>query len=61
VNYTKTNKEVSLDLPGVQNIKAIRQYITTADAEENMKPYPVDTIMKVMLKPKSITTIIIDQ
>jgi O-glycosyl hydrolase len=61
MNYTKTNKEVSLELPAVQQIKAVHQYVTTAHAAENMKPYPVDTIKKIMLKPRSIVTLVIDQ
>ena len=61
INYTKTSREVSLELPGVHQIKAIRQYVTTADNEENMKPCPIDSIKKVMLKPRSIVTLVIDQ
>jgi O-glycosyl hydrolase len=61
VNYTDSSKEVRLELPGVKKINAIRQYVTTAHAEENMKLYSIDTIKNIILKPRSIVTITIDK
>lgn len=61
VNYTTMDKPVTLQLAGAGKAKSIRQYITTGKAEDNMKPYPLSSLEKIQLPPRSITTIIVER
>jgi O-glycosyl hydrolase len=61
VNYTQANKEIRLEISGVKKIKSIKQYVTTADADDNMKPYRLSSIKKVVLQPRSIVTIVVER
>ncbi|MVN22550.1 glycoside hydrolase [Mucilaginibacter arboris] len=60
VNYTQASKELNLEIPGVKKVKSIRQYVTTAKADDNMKPYVLSSIKKVVLQPRSIVTIVVE-
>ena len=60
INYTNHQKDMKLELDGVKKIKALSQYVTTASPDDNMKNYPIQSIEKILLKPRSITTIVID-
>jgi O-glycosyl hydrolase len=60
LNYTELTREISLEIPGLKK-KAIRQYVTSANEADNMKPYPVSGNKKVMLKPRSVTTFVINR
>jgi O-glycosyl hydrolase len=61
INYSETEKEIDLETPGIKKIKNIRGYLTTANADDNMKPYPIKSIKKITLPPRCIATIIIEQ
>ncbi len=60
INYANQQKEISLELVGAKTIKSIRQYITTAGEDDNMKSFPVESIKNILLKPRSIATIVIE-
>lgn len=59
INYTDSTREVNLRLPGVKRIRSISQYITSADEGDDMKPYPVQQLQKISLKPRSISTVVV--
>lgn len=61
VNYTSSDKTIALDLRGAKKIKSARQYVTTASAEDNMKRYPLASPAAIPLKPRSITTVVLEQ
>jgi hypothetical protein len=61
VNYTSAPKEITLDIADFEKIKTIRQYITTASDEDNMKPYQVTSLKKLLLRPRSINTVVIQR
>lgn len=60
INYTELSKEISLKTPGIK-MKGVKQYVTAANADDNMKPYPVNSIENITLKPRSIATFVIDR
>jgi O-glycosyl hydrolase len=60
VNYTGSAKEIKLEMPGIKKIKGVEQFVTTASADDNMKPYPVNSIKSISLFPRSIATIVIE-
>jgi hypothetical protein len=60
INYTELSKEISLKTPGIK-MKGVKQYVTAANADDNMKPYPINSIKKITLKPRSIATFVIDR
>jgi len=60
VNYTKESKEISLELKGAKTNK-VKYYRTTANEGNNMKPYPLSSIGKMNLEPRSIATIVIQR
>jgi len=60
VNYTTDSKDVALEVSGVKKIKTIKQYITTGSEEDNMNSYPITSLKKLSLKPRSITTVVIE-
>jgi O-glycosyl hydrolase len=59
VNYTKDKKEINIDVSGKTG--AVKLYRTTANAGDDLKPYPLASINKIMLEPRSITTIVINK
>ena len=59
VNYTNSPKEISLKLQAAGKAGTIKYYRTTANLDDNMKPYPLSSLDKVMLEPRSIATIVI--
>lgn len=61
VNYTTSFKVITLQMPGVKKRKNIKQYVTTANTEDNMKLYPLLSLKNLRLQPRSITTIIIEK
>jgi len=46
-------------LPGVKNVSSLKQFVTSAAAGDNMTSYPLDSIKNILLKPRSIATIVI--
>jgi O-glycosyl hydrolase len=60
INYAYQQKEIKLALGGVNSIKSIRQYVTTGSEDDNMKYYPVASIKKLLVRPRSIVTLVID-
>ncbi|MEO5683244.1 MAG: glycoside hydrolase [Chitinophagaceae bacterium] len=60
INYTKAGKAISLSLPGSKKIKKMQQYITTANAGDNMKPYALASTNNIQLQPRSITTFVLE-
>lgn len=61
VNYTTSSRDILLDMPGVKRMKNRRQYVTSAGAEDNMRLYPLPSLKKIALKPRSIITIVISR
>lgn len=61
VNYSSSTKDIQLQMPGVRKIKRVKQYVTTVSAEDNMRRYPVTSVKKIQLKPRSITTVIVER
>ncbi len=61
INYTGSGRQIDLQVPGVEKIKRIKQYVTTATSDDNMKPYPLNSIKNITLQPRSITTIVVEQ
>lgn len=59
INYTQSTKEIGLQIPGVEKIKMVKQFVTTAAATDNMKPLPLSSIKNISLQPRSIVTIIL--
>jgi O-glycosyl hydrolase len=59
INYTGVEKTIDLNLPELKKWKSLQLFVTSADANDNMKPYPLTTIKKVVMKPRSIATIVI--
>ena len=59
INYSSLPKEIKLELPGVKNISSLKQFVTSAAAGDNMTSYPLDSIKNILLKPRSIATIVI--
>lgn len=59
VNYTEASKEVKLVIPDVKKIKEIRQFVTSESPNDNMKFYPLNSIENVVLRPRSIATIVL--
>jgi len=60
INYSSQQRDINLALNGVKKIKSLRQYVTTGGADDNMKNYPIESIKKILLKPRSIATIVIE-
>jgi hypothetical protein len=56
VNYTTEVKEIRLNIAGAKKIKEMRQFVTTENPEDNMKAYPLNSIKKILLRPRSIAT-----
>lgn len=60
INYTTAATTIGLNIPGVKNIKQAKRYNTSAQNGEDMKPSLIESINKVDLLPRSITTLVID-
>lgn len=60
VNYTQSAKDISIQMKGVKKIKSLKQYITTAAVGDNMKRYPLSSLQRMTLQPRSITSIVIN-
>jgi len=60
INYTSAHRTITLDLKGIKKLRLIKQFVTTADASDNLKPYPLNTIDNITLKPRSLVTIVIE-
>ena len=60
VNYTTTDREINLKLLGLKKVKAIKQFVTTAKTGDNMTRYPLHSLEKISLQPRSLVTIQID-
>jgi O-glycosyl hydrolase len=60
INYTALSKDISLVIPAIKKIRQVKRYSTSADAGDDMKPSDLHSINKVELKPRSITTLVID-
>jgi O-glycosyl hydrolase len=58
INYTNTDKVINLN--GIGKFRKVKQYITTANEEDNMKPEPISSVHDIKLQPRSIATIIVD-
>lgn len=61
INYTAAAKEIALQVPGLKKAKGMKQYVTTESAEDNMKPYPLASLKAIPLKPRSITTVVVER
>lgn len=61
VNYTTSEKEVKVQMLGSNKSKKIEQYVTTANDEDNMRPQSVTALEQIRLKPRSLTTFVIER
>jgi O-glycosyl hydrolase len=59
INYTNENKSVKLDLKGIKKSKETRQYLTTASANDNMRPSVIKDLSNIALPVRSITTLVL--
>lgn len=59
VNYTASARNIGLTIAGNKKIKDLKQYITTADEQENMKFYALSSLQGINLKPRSVSTFVI--
>ena len=61
INYQDTETQVKLNqenFPASQNKPNVTRYVTTQEADENMKPYPLDSLdSTIVCPPRSITTV----
>jgi O-glycosyl hydrolase len=60
INYANQQKEISLALDGVEKVKSLSQYVTSAAEEDNMKKYPLESIKNILVRPRSIVTLVIE-
>lgn len=61
INYTASQREISLDIPGIKkSAKAVR-YLTSAMADENMKPSLLSSLQSISLPPRSIATFVLSR
>jgi len=60
INYTKTEKQISLQAPGFAKAKKIDQYLTTAAAGDNMKHYLLNSANDIKLPARSIATFVLE-
>ncbi|RYE32131.1 MAG: beta-glycosidase, partial [Sphingobacteriaceae bacterium] len=61
VNYTKSSQNIDLKITGINKAKTITQYLTTEQAEDNMRPIKLNSVKKIRLQPRSIVTIVIEK
>jgi len=61
INYTTSSKTIQVDIPDVKKIKALKQYVTTADADDNMRSHPLQSLKNITLRPRSIITIVVEK
>lgn len=59
INYSTVQKEINLEIPGVKKIRSLEQFVTAAGVDDNMKRYPLDSVKKISLKPRSVSTIVL--
>lgn len=60
INYTTAATTIDLKIPGVKNIKQAKRYNTSAEKGEDMRPSLIESINKIDLLPRSLTTLVID-
>lgn len=60
VNYTSSVTTIELKIPGIKKVKQIKRYTTSAATGEDMQYALQEGIEKVQLKPRSITTLVIE-
>ncbi|MEO5592904.1 MAG: glycoside hydrolase [Chitinophagaceae bacterium] len=58
INYTQSEKEISLETPGFKKIN-MEQYITTANNDDNMKHQSINGTGKIKLPARSIATFVL--
>ena len=61
INYTASERNISLLLPGIKRFRQMKQYVTTADKENNMKPCLLPSIQNIRLAPRSIATLVLEK
>lgn len=60
INYTSSATTIEFKIPGVKKVKQLKRYSTSADKDVDMKPSSIESINKIGLLPRSITTLVID-
>jgi len=60
INYTKTEKQISLQTPGFAKIKKIDQYLTTAGTGVDMKHASLSSTGNIKLPARSIATFVLE-
>lgn len=61
INFTNASQDITLDMPGIKRMKNLKQYTTSADADDNMRLYPLSSVKRIALKPRSITTVVMSR
>lgn len=59
INYSTAEKQVTLHLPGITQIKGIKTYVTTTNENNNMKRSLIHKLEEMLLPSRSITTFVI--
>jgi len=59
INYTNSAKPISLEIPGVNKLKGLKHFVTTANPDDNMKALPLSSIKAITLQPRSINTFVL--
>lgn len=60
VNYTGVQRQLTLEITGVEKAKPVHQFITTAGAEDNLAKHPLPSLQNVSVAPRSMATFLID-
>lgn len=60
INYSHHQREINLEIPGVKKTGGFRQFVTTANEKDNMTKYPLQSLGKISLQPRSIATITVE-
>ena len=60
INYESEAQNVKLDVKNLKKETTYKRYVTTANPQDNLKPYPAGKLNQpVSLPPRSITTFVL--
>lgn len=60
INYSRHEQVLKISMKNFKKVKAVRQYVTTAASEDNMKAYPVKNEKEILLPARSVNTVVIE-
>jgi O-glycosyl hydrolase len=62
INYTQSQQDVKMKLKRFDKVKSIKKYVTSANEQDNLKAYSVETLKpNFKLPARSITTFLIEK